>query len=172
MAQVADAATAEAVVNAAEEKEDKQFRRYSAAVGYGTDVVPKRKVKATASTDAEMDQNVLGYMEFVKISKNINVVASEYYKENFHREDDPELELAEMKRFLEKLTIAIKPVLKFAKWGATARISFIVVMIYSDIFTDIVVIKEFYHLKKIKSMYRDHDRSEFVACDFEFGEEQ
>ena len=140
MAQVADAATAEAVVNAAEEKEDKQFRRYSAAVGYGTDVVPKRKVKATASTDAEMDQNVLGYMEFVKNSKNIKVVASEYYKENFHREDDPELELAEMKRFLEKLTIAIKPVLKFAKWGATARISFIVVMIYSDIFTDIVVL--------------------------------
>ena len=154
MAQVADAATAEATANAKEEKKDEQFRRYSAACGYETDVVPKRQIKATAASEAEMDQDVLDYLKFVKNSKNIKVVASEYYKENFHREDDPDLELAEMKRFLEKLTIAIKPVLKFAKWGATARISFIVVMIYSDIVTDIVVIKEFYNLGRLKAMRR------------------
>ena len=44
--------------------------------------------------------------------------------------------------------------LKFAKWGATARISFIVVMIYSDIFTDILVIREFYNLGRLKAMRR------------------
>ena len=97
MAQVADAATAEAAVNAAEEKNDEHFRRYSMECGFETDVVPKRKVEATAATDAEMRQYVLDYIEFIKISKNIKVMASEYYKQNFHNMEDPELELSEMK---------------------------------------------------------------------------
>jgi len=107
MSQVADEATAEAVAKTKEEKDNEQFRRYSMELGFETDVVPKRKVKATAATDAEMKQYVLDYIEFIKTAKNINVMASDYYKENFERLEDPELELAEMKRFLELFTIKV-----------------------------------------------------------------
>ena len=59
MAQLADEATAEAAANAKKKKEDAAFRRYSVEVGFETTIVPKRKIKATATTEVEKNQNVL-----------------------------------------------------------------------------------------------------------------
>ena len=61
MAQVGDVATVEAAVNV-EEKKDEEFRRYSAAYGFETEVVPKRMVLATDATDAYMKCRVLDYI--------------------------------------------------------------------------------------------------------------
>ncbi|GMH61375.1 hypothetical protein TrVE_jg10615 [Triparma verrucosa] len=124
-AKVSDAATAAAA-------QDKQFRRASISAGIETSIVPQ------LSTLQSNPSKVKDMLLFIQGAKNIKHMSREYIDLNLAAET------TDYPGFLEALMVEIKPLLKFARWGATLRILFVLVMTYADMITDVLVSAEYY----------------------------
>jgi hypothetical protein len=126
----------------ADETPEVRFRKNSIMAGTETSVIPKLATSAKLNNSL-VKKNVKDMVLFIQGSKNIKSMALPYVEENFPK-DDPQAALAYHETFLVEFMIEVKPKLKFARWGATGRILFVLVMSYSDMVTDVLVILTFY----------------------------
>lgn len=105
--------------------------------------MPKLDKLGTNLSEADFKTSAEDMIVFVQSAKNIKKMGPEYVQENLPRKDDPgaaEFYIS----LLPVLMEALKPTLKFARWGATIRVLFLLVLSYSDMTTDVLVGKRFY----------------------------
>jgi hypothetical protein len=127
-------------------QEDKDFRRISVLNGFETTDVPhldRLKSNLTDISSADVKASAEEMILFVQAAKNIKKMAPEYVHENLPRKDDPGAAQFYIS-FLSALMVLLKPTLKFARWGATIRVLFLLFLSYSDMITDILVGMRFY----------------------------
>lgn len=104
-------------------------------------------------TQSQVKNNVQETLTFIQTSGNkIKNLADPFVEANFPNHESKEA-TAYYKAYISSLLVELKPLLKFAKFGAAARVLFIVFIQYQDMVTDVLVIDEYYTAQDYDSFY-------------------
>lgn len=140
--------------------DDRAFRRASINAGIETSLIlpPMQTLNSALATisDSQIKGRVQDMLLFVQGSKNILHQAKEFVADNFASAlDGGDLHAAVeyQQRFIEQLMIEVKPILKFARWGATGRVLLVLILTYSDMITDLLVSFEYYNGGNIEGFW-------------------
>ncbi|GMH62213.1 hypothetical protein TrST_g5494 [Triparma strigata] len=144
----------------ATKNDDRAFRRASISAGIETSLILPPMQTSNSSlatiTDSQIKGRVQDMLLFVQGSKNILHQAKEFVADNFASAlDGGDLHAAVeyQQRFIEQLMIEVKPILKFARWGATGRVLLVLILTYSDMITDLLVSFEYYNGGNIEGFW-------------------
>jgi len=121
-----------------------KLRRNSVNMGGEMNFVMKNISRSNSIKDTDPEavkSDVKELILFVQSSKSIKAQGREYLDLNMEGFEDPSGYYTE---FLEQLMNELKPLLKFARMGATLRVLFVLFMTYTDMITDILVLIEYW----------------------------
>jgi len=95
-------------------------------------------------TDAEVNELVESYMDTVSCSGNAELNIRTWYEQAFPK-DVPALELERFNvAVFTRMAVIIKPLKKLGRVGLVFRLLLVLFMSYSDMITDVLVIKQYY----------------------------